>query len=89
MNTAFSKDELAFQAEVREFLGDYRELDGFYCQGHKWPEVRAMFRAMAEKNWLALSWPKRRTAPAAGVDCRGSGAGGIRPGHRVVASGCL
>ena len=58
MNTAFSKDELAFQSEVREFLGDYRELDGFYCQGHKWPEVRAMFRAMAEKNWLALSWPK-------------------------------
>ena len=58
MNTQFSKEELAFQAEVREFLEEYRDLDGFYCQGHKWPEVRALFSAMAEKNWLALSWPK-------------------------------
>jgi 3-oxocholest-4-en-26-oyl-CoA dehydrogenase alpha subunit len=59
VNTQFSADELRFQAEVREFLEDYRELDGFYCQGHRWPEVRAMFCAMAEKNWLALSWPKQ------------------------------
>jgi alkylation response protein AidB-like acyl-CoA dehydrogenase len=58
VNFQFSKAELAFQCEVREFLEDYRDLDGFYCQGHKWPEVRALFRAMAEKNWLALSWPK-------------------------------
>jgi alkylation response protein AidB-like acyl-CoA dehydrogenase len=59
VNIQFSKDELAFRDEVREFLHDYRDLDGFYCQGHKWPEVRALFRAMAEKNWLALSWPKQ------------------------------
>lgn len=59
MNLAFSKDELAFQAEVREFLQDYQDLDGFYCQGQKWPQVRALFCAMAEKNWLALSWPKK------------------------------
>jgi alkylation response protein AidB-like acyl-CoA dehydrogenase len=58
MNINFSKDELAFRDEVREFLQDYRDLDGFYRQGHKWPEVRAMFSAMAEKNWLALSWPE-------------------------------
>lgn len=59
MNTRFSSQELAFQAEVREFLKDYRDLDGFYCQGHKWPEVRAMFSAMAERNWLALGWPEK------------------------------
>ncbi len=58
MNIDFSKEEFAFQAEVREFLEDYQDLDGFYCQGHRWPEVRAMFSAMAQKNWLALSWPK-------------------------------
>ncbi len=58
MNTQLSKEELGFQAEVREFLQDYRDLDGFYGQGHKWPAVRALFCAMAEKNWLALSWPK-------------------------------
>jgi 3-oxocholest-4-en-26-oyl-CoA dehydrogenase alpha subunit len=57
MNIHFSKEELAFQSDVREFLRDYKDLDGFYGQGHKWPEVRAMFSAMAEKNWLALSWP--------------------------------
>jgi alkylation response protein AidB-like acyl-CoA dehydrogenase len=59
VNTRFSREELAFQSEVREFLGDYRNLDGFYGQGHKWPEVRALFTAMAQKNWLALSWPKK------------------------------
>ena len=59
MNIDFSREERAFQAEVREFLTDYRDLDGFYGQGHKWPQVRAMFSAMAQKNWLALSWPKQ------------------------------
>lgn len=59
MNTQFSKAELAFRDEVREFLRPYRDLDGFYGQGHKWPQVRALFSAMAEKNWLALSWPER------------------------------
>ena len=59
MNTAFSGEEIAFRDEVREFLVDYRALDGFYCQGHRWPQVRKMFQAMAEKNWLALTWPTR------------------------------
>jgi len=58
VNVHFSREELAFRDEVREFLTDYRDLDGFYCQGHRWPEVRAMFAAMAARNWLALSWPQ-------------------------------
>ena len=58
MNFSFSRDQLAFQAEVQEFLQDYKHLDGFYCQGHRWPQVRALFSAMGEKNWLALNWPK-------------------------------
>jgi len=57
MNIHFSKEELAFQAEVREFLKKYKDLNGFYGQGHQWPQVRALFSAMAKKNWLALSWP--------------------------------
>jgi len=57
MNINFSKEEIAFQTEVREFLKDYKDLNGFYGQGHQWPKVRAMFSAMAKKNWLALSWP--------------------------------
>ena len=59
MNLDFSKEEMAFREEVREFLQDYSDLDGFYCQGHHWPEVRAMFSEMADKNWLALTWPKK------------------------------
>ncbi|MEM9255362.1 MAG: acyl-CoA dehydrogenase family protein [Pseudomonadota bacterium] len=58
MSYGFSAPENAFRDEVREFLTEYAELDGFYRQGHRWPEVRAMFFAMAEKNWLALTWPK-------------------------------
>jgi alkylation response protein AidB-like acyl-CoA dehydrogenase len=59
VNIEFTQQEVAFQAEVREFLSDYQALDGFYCQGHSWPQVRAMFAAMAERNWLALTWPKK------------------------------
>lgn len=69
MNTQFSTDELRFQAEVREFLQDYRDLDGFYCQGQRWPQVRALFSAMAERNWLALSWPRKFGGLAQGPVC--------------------
>jgi alkylation response protein AidB-like acyl-CoA dehydrogenase len=58
VNYSFSKHEERFRAEVREFLLDYRDLDGFFSQGHKWPEVKALFQAMGEKGWLALAWPK-------------------------------
>ena len=57
MNFSFSPAEESFRAEVREFLADHRDLDGFFCQGHRWPEVQALFRAMGERGWLALSWP--------------------------------
>jgi alkylation response protein AidB-like acyl-CoA dehydrogenase len=55
---AFSKEEEAFRAEVVEFLADYRDLDAFFLQGHKWERVRALFAAMGEKGWLSLGWPK-------------------------------
>ncbi|MEE8581099.1 MAG: acyl-CoA dehydrogenase family protein [Myxococcota bacterium] len=59
MNVAFSAQEQAFRAEVREFLSDYRDLDAFYGQGHKWPQVKALFRAMSERGWLSINWPKK------------------------------
>jgi len=58
VNFAFSPAEEAFRREVREFLADYRDLDGFFRQGHCWPEVKALFQAMAERGWLALAWPE-------------------------------
>ena len=45
MNFCFSPEEEAFRAEVVEFLQSYRDLDAFFCQGHKWERVRELFRA--------------------------------------------
>lgn len=58
MRFAFSAEEEAFRAEVVEFLADYRDLDAFFQQGHKWPQVREFFRAMGERGWLSLGWPR-------------------------------
>ncbi len=57
MDLSFTPEQLAFRDEVREFLRDFGDVDGFMCQVRAWPRVRAMFRAMAERGWLALSWP--------------------------------
>jgi alkylation response protein AidB-like acyl-CoA dehydrogenase len=58
VRVAFSEKEEAFRAEVVEFLADYRDLDAFFLQGHRWPEVRELFRAMGKKGWLSLGWPE-------------------------------
>ncbi len=58
MNFAFGREEEAFRHEVRAFLADYRDLDGFFRQGRVWPRVKAMFQAMGERGWLSLAWPR-------------------------------
>ncbi len=57
MNVRFAPDEEAFRAEVVAFLADWQHVDGFFCQGHRWAEVKALFRALGERGWLALTWP--------------------------------
>jgi alkylation response protein AidB-like acyl-CoA dehydrogenase len=57
VNFDFSSEEEAFRAEVVEFLADYRDLDAFFLQGHKWERVKALFAAMGERGWLSLGWP--------------------------------
>ena len=57
MNFAFTPQEEAFRAEVVEFLQDYRDLDAFFLQGHKWGKVRELFRAMGRRGWLSIGWP--------------------------------
>lgn len=69
MNFSFTTEEEAFRAEVRSFLEPYRDLDGFFCQGHRWPEVKALFQAMGERGWLGIAWPK---------DCGGLDQGIVR-----------
>ncbi len=58
MNFGFSASEEAFRSEVREFLADWRDLDAFFGQGLKWQRVRAFFRALGERGWLSLGWPR-------------------------------
>ncbi len=58
MNFCFSSEEESFRAEVREFLSDYRDLDGFFGQDQKWAAVKALFQAMGERGWLSLAWPR-------------------------------
>ena len=58
MNPLFGPEELAFRDEVRAFLADWSDLDAYLCHGPKWPRVAALFRALGERGWLALAWPK-------------------------------
>ena len=41
VNFDFTPEQEAFRAEVVEFLADWRDLDAFFLQGRKWPEVCA------------------------------------------------
>jgi len=54
----FSAEESAFRNEVRTFLSDWRNLDGFHFQGRRWPQVKEFFRAVGRRGWLALGWPE-------------------------------
>jgi len=58
VNPDFGPDERAFRADVRAFLTDWRDLDGFHFQGRRWPRVREFFRAVGARGWLALGWPR-------------------------------
>ena len=57
MNPGFSAEEERFRAEVREFLDDWRDLDAYFVQGHRWDRVQSFFRALGERGWLSLTWP--------------------------------
>jgi alkylation response protein AidB-like acyl-CoA dehydrogenase len=58
LNPTFSEAEEAFRAEVIAFLGEYRDLCGFHFQGSRWSGTKALYRAVADKGWLAAGWPK-------------------------------
>jgi alkylation response protein AidB-like acyl-CoA dehydrogenase len=53
----FSAAEEAFRAEVLAFLADWRDLDGYFGQGHHWERVKALIHAMGARGWLSLGWP--------------------------------
>ena len=67
MKFSFSAEEEAFRREVRAFLADYGDLDGYFRQGQVWPRVKALFQAMGERGWLALAWPEAHGGLGAGA----------------------
>ena len=58
MNRLFGPEEEAFRRDVRAFLADWADLDAYLCHGPKWPRVAALVRALGERGWLSLAWPK-------------------------------
>jgi alkylation response protein AidB-like acyl-CoA dehydrogenase len=58
VNVGFSPEEERFRDEVAEFLEDWRDLDGFFGQGLRWPRVRQLFQALGRRGWLSLCWPQ-------------------------------
>ena len=57
MRIRFSAAQEAFRAEVVAFLSEWRDLDAFFGQGHRWERVKQLFRAMGARGWLSLGWP--------------------------------
>jgi alkylation response protein AidB-like acyl-CoA dehydrogenase len=57
VNLRPSAEAEAFRREVVEFLGPWRELGGFFHQDREWERVKAFYRELGERNWLALGWP--------------------------------
>ncbi|MGH2674492.1 MAG: acyl-CoA dehydrogenase family protein [Actinomycetota bacterium] len=64
MNFGWSEEEKAFQREVRDFIQEHSSpevtdprRDGM-AQLVDSPERRAFMKAMADRGWIGLSWPK-------------------------------
>lgn len=57
METRFSEAEEAFRQEVLGVLRDHAGANGFFPSADR-ARVRALYRELAARNWLALSWPE-------------------------------
>ena len=58
MNLELGAELVAFRAEVREFLEDYRDTRGFFHhEGERHVATLELYRALGKRNWLALAWP--------------------------------
>lgn len=57
MNLALSAEDAAFLGEVRAFVEPFSGTNG-YIDSNPTPALKAFYKALAARNWLALSWPK-------------------------------
>ncbi|GEB49751.1 MULTISPECIES: acyl-CoA dehydrogenase family protein [Streptomyces] len=58
-DVGFTAEEEAFRGEVLSFLTGYQGLDGYFHRRESSAEgVRKLYRALGERGWLSLSWPR-------------------------------
>jgi alkylation response protein AidB-like acyl-CoA dehydrogenase len=58
MRPFLSAEEQAFRAEVQSFLADHADVRSFFHhEGQADDDQRRLYRALGERNWLALAWP--------------------------------
>jgi alkylation response protein AidB-like acyl-CoA dehydrogenase len=56
---SLSAAEQAFREEVRRFLGGHADVHSFFHhEGAADDDQRRLYRALGERNWLALAWPE-------------------------------
>ena len=58
MNTPLGLEEEAFRREVVDFLDNHGEVDGFFHREEHDSAVRRLYRALGERGWLSLVWPR-------------------------------
>src|SRR5579884_2395203 len=59
MRSLLSAEEEAFRVEVVEFLAEHQQVLGFFHhEGESDVRVRELYRALGERGWLSLSWPR-------------------------------
>jgi len=59
MRPFLSEEEEAFRAEVRAFLAEHTDVQSFFFhEGEADQGQRRLYRALGERNWLALAWPE-------------------------------
>jgi alkylation response protein AidB-like acyl-CoA dehydrogenase len=56
MDLTLSPEDAAFRSEVEQALAPFAGTNGFVVSNST-PQLKAFYRALAERNWLALSWP--------------------------------
>jgi len=60
VNLTLAPEEEAFRQEVVAFLAGFAGTDGFFFhEAEHDVKVRALYRALGERGWLSLAWPKQ------------------------------
>jgi alkylation response protein AidB-like acyl-CoA dehydrogenase len=60
VNLSLAPEEEAFRQEVVAFLAGFAGTDGFFFhEAEHDVKVRALYRALGERGWLSLAWPKQ------------------------------